>query len=218
MQSTNDGQPKPLPPGANASIIAVRAGFQESLRRCMGVADQREDGHPKRMPQTAFAKAAGVARSTVAKYLSPDDPINPDLETLCRLAHSLNVPPAYLLMTREDWQRLAYAAAALVAAGRTSELAELVALRPGVSGTLSPAQQALAGFDIAKRLGVTPTDFDLPTESATDKALSSERTLMNDRTRLSLLATCALPPLSSMAPQFEGVLLYLCAIIGANHK
>jgi hypothetical protein len=55
-----------------------------------------------------------VARSTIAKYVATraDDSVltKPDLKTLCRSAHALNVPPAPLLMRPKDWRRLAQAA------------------------------------------------------------------------------------------------------------
>lgn len=213
------------PPGASVTVAKrlsrVRKSFCESLRRALGVAGRTGDGQPKKITQVSVSATSGVARSTIAKYLAAKDDnvemVNPDLETLCRLAHTLNISPAYLLMTPEDWQRLAHGAAALVAAARTTALAEL-ATSTRASGPMNPAQQALAGLDVAKRLGVAPLNITIDGTSAADVAIADEVGRINERARCGLLATCALPPLATMPPECERILLYFCAVIGANNQ
>lgn len=208
------------PAAAQKVLSLVRKSFRGTLSRAIGVASRTEDGHPQRSTQVRVAKDANISRSALAKYLGEDSEadINPDLKTLCRLAATLNVPPAYLLMTNEDWQALAYAAGAIVEAARTPALGN-IAFRPSRTvGPMNPAQQATAGFDIASKLGMAPKPASLEATSTANKLLVHEIGAFNERVRDGILSTCALPPLASMKLEYEGVLLYLCAVIGANHK
>ncbi len=79
----------------------------KNLARALKVAKQDENTkRPRNLTHAALAKKTGIARSTIAKLLTGREEVNPDLRTLCRIAEQLNVPPAYLLMTINDWQRL----------------------------------------------------------------------------------------------------------------
>ncbi|WP_152594770.1 helix-turn-helix transcriptional regulator [Massilia sp. BSC265] len=72
--------------------------FCQSLVNAVRVARMDEHGEPAKMTQHELANRSGVARSTIAKYVAHNarstGEINPDLETICRLAKALNVPPA----------------------------------------------------------------------------------------------------------------------------
>lgn len=85
----------------------VQQALRGNLLRALSVSDQDEE-IPAAMSQEELAMRTGIARSTIIKFLSKDGvgKANPDMRTLCRLAEVLNVPPAFLLMTHEDWTRL----------------------------------------------------------------------------------------------------------------
>lgn len=197
----------------------VRQGLSSSLRRAIRGAGRQKNGQPTRTTQVDLSKASGVARSTLAKYLNETNAelINPDLTTLCRLAYTLNISPAFLLLTSEDWRRLAHGAAALVAASRTQELENLIDSQEIASRVLNPTQQAQSGLELAKKIGVAPKKITLKATNPTDKAIVSELAEMNERAISGLLATCALPPASDMPQEYAQLLLYFCAVVGATN-
>lgn len=199
----------------------VSSAFKASLTRAFKVAGETEDGRPKQTTQIQLSEKSGVARSTLAKYLdlSADNKlVNPDLEILCRLAHALNISPAYLLMTPDDWRALTTSVATLIAAAKIQALDKLPSIDPSEANSWNPAQQALAGLAVAKTLGIAPLNFASTDFSASHPRIADELSKMNARARRSLLATCALPPVPQVKDEFKRVLLYLCAIIGANNK
>lgn len=68
-------------------------------------------GDVKAITRQALSAHAGIAASTLNKFLSSDekalqDPPNPTLEVICKLGEALNVPPALLLLTDDDWEKL----------------------------------------------------------------------------------------------------------------
>lgn len=69
---------------------------------------ERDDGKAGRLRDTDIFKQTGIARSTLRniKNRSTEHATNPDLRTLKRLADTLGVPLAFLLMTPEDWELL----------------------------------------------------------------------------------------------------------------
>jgi len=87
---------------------AVSANFSESLRRILQAAGEDEEGSIRALSQLSLAESAGVSRQALTQYLSArkDKPANPTLEKLCALAGTLGVPPAFLLMSQDDWTRL----------------------------------------------------------------------------------------------------------------
>ncbi|MFP3559158.1 helix-turn-helix transcriptional regulator [Paraburkholderia sp. SIMBA_049] len=196
----------------------TRDSFGDALRRAMTVAGETEDGKPTKVTQSDLSERSGISRSSIAKYLATGtdegDAANPDLKTLCRLAHALNVPPAYLLMRPEDWRRLAQAAAAISIALRDDEVQ---AISTAASQSRhSPVDRSLAGLQLAKRLGVAPSECRVAKElTSSEAALATDQ--LNDRSRLGVFTTCALPPLGQMAPEYYAPLLSLCATIGATN-
>jgi transcriptional regulator with XRE-family HTH domain len=200
----------------------TRQSLGDALLRAMAVAAEADDGSPYKVTQDALSQRSGVARSTIAKYVATraDDSVltNPDLKTLCRLAHALNVPPALLLMRPEDWRRLAQAATFLSQAVLDPQVQAISsALAQTERG--STAARSVAGLKLAKRLGIykdnaraeqtgAPLDADA-------KALAEAVETMQDRSKLGVMATCALPPLGQMHEQYFAPLLSLCATLGA---
>ncbi|MBK6851951.1 MAG: helix-turn-helix transcriptional regulator [Burkholderiales bacterium] len=103
-----------LTPDAAALYDKAQRSLRTNLDRILSVSHEGEDAVSK-LTQVDLAKDTGIARSTVTKVLSTTEPSksNPDLRTLCRLAAVLKVPPAFLLMSPDDWTRLASAISGL---------------------------------------------------------------------------------------------------------
>ncbi|VBG63428.1 hypothetical protein [Burkholderia pseudomallei] len=203
-----------------ATFALTRASFREALNRALRVSDEMDDGQPKRMTQVALVKRTQMARSTLAKYLADgpddDDPINPDLKMLCRLADALNVPPAFLLMRDEDWKRLAHAAAMLVNVSKAQADPGKALVKP--TRYANAAEQSVAGYQAAKAMGIAPSAVKIEVTHAGDADLAREIDERNARTRRSIRTTCALPPLNHLTEEYHLSLLYLCANLGANAK
>lgn len=201
----------------------TRKSFADALLRAMAVADESDVGDPKKITQDDLAEQAGVGRSTIAKYLATrnDDGVetNPDLKTLCRLAYALNVPPALLLMRPQDWQCLASASAFLSQAIVDSEIQ---AISSDVEKNLrnDVVSRSSAGLKLANRLGFSSRNHPSQKGNSHQDPIASideEVGEMKDRMRLSILTTCALPPLGQMQKEYYAPLLSLCANLGATN-
>jgi Helix-turn-helix len=195
----------------------TRSSMGESLRRAMHSACTTADGQARPISQHDLAARAGVARSSIAKYLTAGqgegDLANPDLRSLCRLAHALNIPPAFLLMRPEDWQRLVMAALYMANAMHDPEIqATTKAIK---SGKHNADERASVAMKIAKRLGVDPGTVS-SNGTDTSSALAREVESVHERWRLGLMTTCALPPLGRMDSKYHAALLCLCATFGAT--
>ncbi|MBF8668316.1 helix-turn-helix domain-containing protein [Pseudomonas putida] len=181
----------------------AQKGLSTNLLRAMQVAGSREDGKPKKLSQQLLSDSSGVARSTISKYLTQESEANPDLETLCRLAASLNISPALLLMTEDDWLHLAHG---LVTVAQTinNEQFDAMARELGQASQSNPLNRANAVLKMAEHIGVKHRhEFD-------------EETPTQRRVKQGILTTAALP----MHPKFQdGIyaqLLPLCIVMGAR--
>lgn len=83
------------------------AQFQRALRRVVPFSAADPDGDHKSRSWKRLSQSAGFSRAVLGKYMEEaDSPPNPGLENICRLAEELSVPPAFLLMTADDWMRV----------------------------------------------------------------------------------------------------------------
>lgn len=115
-------------PESQAQMVFMRAqqALRGNLDRVLSVSGD-DRGAPRSLSRSHLSRVTGIARSTVTKLLcgpksKPTESAesatamgvsqaNPDLDTLCRLASALAVPPAFLLMSSTDWKRLIQAVA-----------------------------------------------------------------------------------------------------------
>ena len=181
----------------------VQKGLSANLLRAMQVAGSRDDGKPKKLSQQLLSDTSGVARSTISKYLTQESEANPDLETLCRLAATLNISPALLLMTEDDWLHLAHG---LVTVAQTlnNEQFDSIARELGQASQRNPLNRADAVLKMAEHIGVKQRhEFELETPT-------------QRKVKQGILTTAALP----MHPKFQdGIyaqLLPLCIVMGAR--
>jgi transcriptional regulator with XRE-family HTH domain len=185
----------------------------------MQVAGELENGYPAKLGQEALAERAGIARSTVAKYLGAKDSdeslVNPDLETVCKLASALNVPPALLLMTPSDWSKLAQAITDAAASVQDSTVQHIVTeLARGRSGS---ARRGEAGLRVAERLGVYRHRSNSISDTQDVPAHWLEaQTEARRRSQLGILTATALPPIGDLNTEQQTILLSLCVILGAS--
>ena len=91
----------------NNLLEKTKSSFSNTISRIINVAGRNEKGDPCYLKKTKLAERSGIARSSIAKYFSDNDTLNPDLRTICRLAHAFNIPPAFLIMRVCDWKNLA---------------------------------------------------------------------------------------------------------------
>lgn len=192
--------------------------FGESVLRAMLVSAEGENGEPRKVTQQELAERSGVGRSTIAKYsaMKADENLvaNPDLDTICRLADALNVSPAFLLMSPEDWSHMAQAAMFLSTAvndGKVNEIAEDIA----ESGGGNAIAMSLVGLKLATRFGVYNK-----CRASFDKSgsIGAEIDARNRKIKGAILATSALPPVGQLNKGHVVPLLSMCAIMGAYPK
>jgi transcriptional regulator with XRE-family HTH domain len=152
-------EPSELSPG-DQLMRSTRQSLAANLGAALVVAAKNEnyEEHGKGSTQSPFKKLkltetkarTAISRSTLTKLVNEKvGKANPDLDTLCRLAAMLNVPPAFLLMTKDDWTRLFRAIEGLQEATAGGYLkAQLEQVKQ--------AEKVLIGLNLAKKMGHYP--------------------------------------------------------------
>ncbi|HEY9267959.1 MAG TPA: helix-turn-helix transcriptional regulator [Methylotenera sp.] len=179
----------------------------------MLVASENEVGEPKRLTQAQLAARSGVARSTIAKYSAPGDSnaINPDLSTICRLADSLNVAPAFLLLRPEDWSHLAQSATYFASAMNDPKFVKVVQ-DLSQSRRVSAGETSEAGLLLAELFGLYSEQPNRSGSSQLELEIQAKRA----KTKMGVLAMSALPPMGKLPHDSLIPLLAICAILGAH--
>lgn len=202
---------------------ATARSFGQNVLRAMQVAALDDDGEPRKMTQQELADRAGVGRSTIAKYSAvngtapgaargEETSVNPDLATICQLAGALNVSPAFLLMTPQDWSHLAQA---VMYFAKAIQDERFVAVLKATfeDNNASVRSNAATGLALARKFDVyrdQAPPAEMPAHYARDILARSRRI------RGGILATSALPPSGELKKAELVPLLSLCAIMGAH--
>lgn len=183
----------------------VQQALRGNLLRALSVSDQDEE-IPAAMSQEELAMRTGIARSTIIKFLSKDGvaKANPDMRTLCRLAEVLNVPPAFLLMTHEDWTRLGSALGGLSLYLQDEPARGIVG-----RGTKfrTPRENARIGLHLAGRFG-------LRGKAPTPEYGAEQVRELRARQLQGIKAAAAMPPWSEIRCDPE-ILFVTCTQMGA---
>lgn len=200
-------------------LSETRQALANAIFRSMQVTGEPENGYPSKLGQEALAERAGVARSTIAKYLSAKDThesmVNPDLETVCKLATALNIPPAFLLMTSSDWSKLAQAAADAVVSSQDSIVKKIVSDLE--RNRIGASRRGEACLRLAERLGVRARRNESPESKESIPIHWQEAQLkVAQRSEIGILSATALPPIDGLPTEQKTILLSLCAILGAS--
>jgi transcriptional regulator with XRE-family HTH domain len=192
-------------PRMKMGFLTISNNFVEALRRTMRAGNMDENGHLAAMTQHQLSIESDVGRSTIAKYLSGNqrDPANPTLEVLCRLATTLGVPPAFLLMSGDDWVRICHAIDYLNRLEKDSRYNKFATQITDAGNKFNNVDIAEAGLSLAQMLGLLPRD------NCSDFWSVKKR-------KTAIAATCLAPPLSSMSSRFRPSILTLCSIVGAS--
>jgi transcriptional regulator with XRE-family HTH domain len=192
--------------GADMKFHDASRMFSEALRRILTSAGESEEGNLTSLSQMKLSEGAGVGRSTLAKYLTAttDHFANPTLEVICRLAHSLGVPPAFLLMTADDWTRLAISVDYYAKICQVEKFCDFADRATHPNSRSNHQEIAEAGLQIGGMLGL----LERPDSDSDPEMAASQRA--------SVAATCLAPPFSALDTKYRPILFTLCAIIGAS--
>ena len=200
----------------------VKKTVGNALFRAMQVAGKSDGKRPTKLRQRVLSEQSGVARSTIYKYLNakddPESSVNPDLKTLCRLADTLNVSPAMLLLTPNDWSRLAQAAVYLREAVPNEQVMKISA---GMSGASSgPIARATAGLQLARLFGVyqefkDPSSTDSLTQNIRVELIEEQQAAF-EKKRIGIFVATSIPPLRELKEDLHPAILSLCANLGAS--
>lgn len=201
---------------------SMRKTLAQNLTAALMVAggDSKEIGNPiRKMKLADLYRKTDIARSTLSKLTSSNTTnttqANPDLETICRLAAALNLPPAFLLMSVDDWQRLLGALNGLQSALSSPHLdyATLV-----VTGN----DKVSLGLKLAEKMGLYSNHirFKLSVEEGGARQAEMDRDIehQNEMKRLAILTTTAVTQSSARNRDDIAMLTAIGAIFGANFK
>jgi transcriptional regulator with XRE-family HTH domain len=208
-------------------IERTLTAFGTNMGAARAVAGTGRDEVITRMSEMGLERKSTIRRSTLRKYdgYKPSNPKtpNPDLKTICKLAHALNVPPAFLLMTHDDWRRLINAIIDMQNNVQNRKESDFV------KASLK-SNKVTAGLQLTKRLNIYPdsregsADVDYQTWEATEQDINRR----NDLKRQSILAMTAIAQnfetavvgTNSTKPreEFLAILTTLAAIFGASVK
>lgn len=192
--------------GKLMEFLDISNNFVEALRRAMRVGGTDSDGNLEGMTQLQMREESGVGRSTIAKYLSAskENPANPTLDVLYRLAGTLGLPVAFLLMSADDWVRICHAIDYLNRVENDGRFLRFSKQLTSPESRSSNVDIAEAGLLMAQMLGLIPKE-DVDAESSN----------LNKR-RTSIAATCSAPPMANMNARYRPSILTICSIIGAS--
>jgi len=200
---------------------SMRKTLAENLDTALQVAgeDPREIGSTfKKMNLTDLSIKTKIARSTISKLqnekTSNGIQANPDLNTICRLAAVLNLPPAFLLMSSDDWKRLL---------GALNGLAEAISSPYLDKSTFDAADSgASVGLNLAKKIGLYADNarFPINEDEASVRQLEINQDIdhANAMKLRAILTTTAVT--HSFAKNYDDmvILTAIGAIFGATFK
>lgn len=184
-----------------SSLLAK--SFGETLLRVMRVAGESDEGHYDRLSNAQLAELAGVSLTSIKQYLR-GDAASAKIETIEKLAEALGVPPAFLLMRREDWVALANASLAFAQTLQRDGPSE-PDRKFGGHSSISPLEAATAGIEIAHMIEALPRRREF-TPLAVAQA--------NRRAEDGVAHTSAVANLTHLNPIQIYAILALCAGVG----
>lgn len=201
--------------GAEESQLfeGVSRSLIEAIRRAMRVANQNDDGDLEPLSQTELAERSGVSRSTLARYMRTgleDAAANPTLDMICRLAYTLRVPPAFLMMRPKDWSAIATGLSTFLAALSSPEFEAVLLKLQRMEAPTSP-NVAHAAIDLGRLMNTV--------EDGQDQRLPKEVREFRNAAKASTAAIAASIPFhfDRVSKNHLPVLLCLCSILGTTN-
>lgn len=201
-----------------ALAATMRRTLAKNLSAALMVAGASQDGDGiAKMKLTDLNRRTDIARSTLSKLANGETSsgiqANPDLETLCRLATALNLSPAFLLMSADDWQRLLAALNGLPQALFGSFLDDL-------TSRATHNDKVRTGLILAEKLNLYPdnTYFKVDEEEVGARQDEMDRHIddRNEMKRLAILTTTAVAQGAAKNRGDLTILTALGAIFGSS--
>ena len=202
----------------------TRRALAENLTSALNVGGDALDdvgGRVRKLDKTTLHTQTKITRSTITKLAQGSASggkgsqlqATPTLDTLCRLAWALKVPPAFLLMSNADWKRLARAIIALDRAGIDSMSTK----------ELKGNDRVVAGLDLAEKLGIYPIKMAAPSSSyegfdqdfRVTPEIKEDIKFRNEYARLAILNTTSITQRGAEEEGERNLLTALGAIFGA---
>lgn len=202
------------PRGRTGLTARTGQALAENLKTLLEVGGDANQTGP--LPVARLHAETGIAKSTLFKLCgdqSARELGNPDLETLCRLADTLRVPPALLLMSRDDWRALIGALAGLNIAVSSPLMEEL-------TQKTEPSEMAGVGLKLARSLTLYPEPVPklADSDSPAYRALEHETARRNELRRRAILSTTALLQDQARSGEALKICTAIGAMMGAAHK
>lgn len=147
----------------NPVFLKVSEQYRTALRRAKDHALVDDEGNSSPMSRSMLQELSELSEGTISNLLvsdkaAKDKPPNPTLEVICKTAAALNVPPAMLLMTSDDWEKLAIGVAEYMNVHLQSEMfkeyVNKTVLHPKYLGR--PADIARDAYTVAEMTYGTP--------------------------------------------------------------
>ena len=177
--------------------------FRDALVRTMRVAGEDESGDPAGISHTELAERTGVSRKAIGEYCSGHSD-GAKLETIERLAKGLGVPPAFLLMRREDWISLSNAVITLMLISKANG-EDTAPHQDSIKDGLTPIEAAQIGVALARALGTIPKRRGDPPPDLAKAIRIAEKGVAN---------TAAAPPYQTLTTDQKYAAIALCAFAG----
>ena len=185
------------------SAPRLASAFQDALVRTMRVAGEDEAGDPAGISRTKLEERTGISRKAIGEYCSGHGD-GAKLETIERLAKGLGVPPAFLLMRREDWISLANAVITLMSISKANG-EDTAPHQDSIKERLTPIEAAEIGVALARALGTIP-------KRRGESSPELENAIRTAET--SVAHTAAAPPYQTLTTDQKYAAIALCAFAG----
>jgi transcriptional regulator with XRE-family HTH domain len=201
-----------------ALAATMRRTLAQNLSAALMVAGNTQgDDDITKMNLTDLNRQTDIARSTLSKLANGKTAsgiqANPDLETLCRLAAALNLPPAYLLMSADDWQKLLGALNGLSQALSGSFLSDL-------TSRATQGHKVRVGLILAEKLKLYPDNNNFKADEeevgARQDEIDREIDIRNETKRRAILTTTAVAQGAAKNREDLSILTAIGAIVGSS--
>ncbi len=201
-----------------ALAATMRRTLAQNLSAALIVAGNTQgDDDITKMNLTDLNRQTDIARSTLSKLANGKTAsgiqANPDLETLCRLAAALNLPPAYLLMSADDWQKLLGALNGLPQALSGSFLSDL-------TSRATHGDKVRVGLILAEKLKLYPDNNNFKADEeevgARQDEIDRDIDIRNEMKRRAILTTTAVAQGAAKNRGDLSILTAIGAIVGSS--
>jgi transcriptional regulator with XRE-family HTH domain len=133
----------------------IKSALVGNISCALNVANGVVSGKARHMTKKDFASESNLATGTITSVFSESPAAKiPSLETICKVAYTLNISPAFLLMTPRDWGMLlqAYGILNMLSEQKGEKEASLMAILEGLVDKPFPKEAATVGLEFMQKL------------------------------------------------------------------